>query len=104
MKFSDLEADLEGKLSKPERERISILFSTELKETIREIYGERNLGKILEASALMKLRKDGHIPEPRGAEPAGMESYVKAKKVEKVALDEIKERVEKETKKPKSPR
>lgn len=91
--FSDLEADLEGKMSKPERERISILFSVELKEIIRETYGDRNLGKVLETSALMKLRRDGHIPDkPKGVEPAGMDSYAKAK--EKIALEEIKERVE----------
>lgn len=93
--FSRLENDLEGN-DKVEREKTLILLSVQLKETIKEAYGERMIGKVLEAGALMKLRRDGHIPEkPRGVEPAGMESYVATKKVEKIALDEIKERVEK---------
>ena len=92
--FARLDADLEGG-DKIEREKTLILLSVQLKETIKSAYGERMLGKILEAGALIKLRRDGHIPDkPRGAEPAGMETYVAAKKPEKVALEEIKERVE----------
>jgi len=102
--FSALESDLEGK-TKITRVRANIWIQEELKNFIVETYGERKLGQVLEAGALMKLRRDGHIPDkPKGAEPAGMESYVAAKKPEKVAIEEIKERVEKETKKPKSPR
>jgi hypothetical protein len=92
--FEALESDLEGK-AKIKRVRANIWIHEELKETILEKYGEGQLGRVLEAGALMKLRRDGYIPEkPRGAEPAGMDNYAAAKK-EKVALEEIKDRVEK---------
>jgi hypothetical protein len=92
--FSKLDADLEG-TNKVEREKTTILFAIELKEAVEAAYGKGRLGSVLEAGALMKLRRDGHVPEkPKGAEPAGMNNYVEAKK-EKVALEEIKDRVEK---------
>jgi hypothetical protein len=98
-KFDALELDLEGK-TKIKRVRANIWIYEDLKEAIVNAYGEKQLGKILEAGALMKLRRDGHIPEkPKGAEPAGMDAYAEAKK-EKVAIDEIKDRIEKGTKKP----
>ena len=99
--FADLESELEGKNPKILREKTNILMSVELKERLRATYLDRSLGHILEEGALMKLRRDGHIPEkPKGAEPAGMDSYAKAK--EKIALDEIKERIAKEV--PKMPK
>jgi hypothetical protein len=100
--LKDLEADLEGKKAAVSRERTNVLLSAELKEKIKTVYPDRSLGSVLEEGAIIKLRKDGHIPEkPAKAEPAQMESYVKAKKVEKVAIDEIKDRVEKSA--PKKP-
>jgi hypothetical protein len=91
----DLDADLEGKKVEVVRERTNVLISTKLKEQLKITYPNRSLGSILEEGAMVKLRKDGHLPEkPKGVEPAGMDAYAEAKK-EKVAIDEIKERVEK---------
>lgn len=93
--FKALEADFVSHQEKIKRIRTNIMISAELKEKIVSAYGEGNLGRVLEVGALMKLRRDGFIPaEPKGAEPANMDSYLAAKK-EKVALEEIKERVEK---------
>lgn len=95
--FDELESEIAGKEVEIKRVRANIWIQEDLKEMIISTYGERQLGRVLEHGALMKLRRDGHLPEkPRGAEPAGMEKYVAAKKPEKVAIDEIKERVEKE--------
>lgn len=94
--FDALESEIAGKEVKVKRVRANIWIQEDLKAMIIETYGEGQLGRVLEHGALMKLRRDGHIPEkPKGVEPAHMESYVAAKKVEKVAIDEIKERVEK---------
>lgn len=58
------------------------------------------LARMIEGMLLEQMEKDGFIPpvmpkKQRGAEPAGMDTYAAAKKAEKIALEEIKERSEK---------
>lgn len=69
---------------------------------VTEFYPNK-VGRLIEGLLLEQMEKDGFIPPvlPKKAEPAHMESYVKSKKVEKVAIDEIKDRVEKSA--PKKP-
>jgi hypothetical protein len=92
--FSKLDADLQG-VNKVERKRTTILLAVQLMDAIESAYGKGKIGSVLEAGALMKLRRDGHIPEkPEGVEPAQMNRYVatKEKEKEKVAIEEIRER------------
>ena len=92
--FSKLDADLEGSL-KVERKRTTLLLSVQLMDAIESAYGRGKIGSVLEAGALMKMRRDGHIPEtPTGAEPKGTDSYIalKEKEKKKIALEEMRER------------
>lgn len=108
--FAKLDDDLAGK-NKVERKRTTLLLAVQLMNAIESAYGKGKIGTVLEAGALMKLRRDGHIPDdPKGAEPANMGRYVatKEKEKEKVALDEIRERTLKSSpgklKPPKNPK
>lgn len=92
--FAKLDDDLAGK-NKVERKRTTLLLAVQLMDAIENAYGKGKIGTVLEAGALMKLRRDGHIPDAtKGVEPAHMERYVntKEKDKEKIALDEIRER------------
>lgn len=69
-------------------------------ELVSEFYRHK-VARLVERLLLEQMEKDGFIPsvlpkKQTGAEPADMDTYAASKK-EKIALEEIRERVEKKT-------